>query len=81
MIYAILNSEGKCINRVVWDGDTSVWSPPEGCTAVCDDECCHPIENDHPTVVEPVEESDPFESLTREQKLALIALLQESSEE
>lgn len=78
MIYAILNSEGKCINRVVWDGDTSVWSPPEGCTAVCDDECCHPIENDRPTVVE---ESDPFESLTREQKLALIALLQESSEE
>ena len=78
MIYAILNSEGKCINRVVWDGDTSVWSPPEGCTAVCDDDCCHPIENDRPPVVE---EPDPLESLTREQKLALIALLQESSEE
>jgi len=81
MIYAILNSEGKCINRVVWDGDTSVWSPPEGCTAVCDDECCHPIENDRPAVIEPVEEPDPLLSLTREQKLALIALLQESSEE
>jgi len=80
MIYAILNLECKCINRVVWDGDTSVWSPPEGCTAVCDDGCCHPIENDHPAVVEPVEEPDPLLSLTREQKLALIALLQESSE-
>ena len=80
MIYAILNSEGKCINHVSWDGDTSVWSPPEGCTAVCDDERCHQIENDHPVVIEPVEEPDPLLSLTREQKLALIALLQESSE-
>jgi len=78
MIYAVLNSEGKCINRVVWNGDTSIWSPPEGCTAVCDDDCCHPIENEHPLVVEsnPEEEVQDFLSaLTPEQKQALISLL------
>ena len=78
MIYAVLNSEGKCINRVVWNGDTSIWSPPEGCTAVCDDDCCHPIENKHPLVIEsnPEEEVQDFLSaLTPEQKQALISLL------
>ena len=35
MIYAILDSEGKCINRTIWDG-VSDWQPPEGCTAVAD---------------------------------------------
>ena len=77
MIYAVLNSEGKCINRVVWNGDTSIWSPPEGCTAVCDDDCCHPIENEHPPVIEstPEEEVQDFlNALTPEQKQALISL-------
>lgn len=35
MIYAILNADGKCINRIVWDGETN-WQPPAGCTAVAD---------------------------------------------
>jgi len=35
MRYAVLNAEGKCINRVIWDGVTP-WSPPEGCQAVPD---------------------------------------------
>jgi hypothetical protein len=35
MIYAILNSEGKCINRIVWDGQSD-WQPPQGCTAIPD---------------------------------------------
>jgi hypothetical protein len=78
MIYAVLNSEGKCINRVVWNGDTSIWSPPEGCTAVCDDDCCHPIENERPPVIEsnPEEEVQDFlNALSPEQKQALISLL------
>lgn len=35
MIYAILDADGNCINRTVWDGQTD-WQPPEGCTAVPD---------------------------------------------
>jgi hypothetical protein len=81
MIYAVLNSEGKCINRVVWNGDTSIWSPPEGCTAVCDDDCCYPIENEHPPVIEsnPEEEvQDILNALSPEQKQALISLLSQN---
>jgi len=33
--YAILNSEGRCINRTLWDG-ISPWRPPAGYTAVPD---------------------------------------------
>lgn len=71
MIYAILDSEGKCINRTVWDGVTE-WQPPEGCTAVPDPDgvyqiCC---EN------QPAPNPDPLASLTAEQKAALLALLQ-----
>ena len=36
MNYAIFDSEGKCINNVEWNGDRSIWSPPDGCTAVPD---------------------------------------------
>jgi hypothetical protein len=43
MNYAIFDSEGKCINNVEWNGDTSIWSPPDGCTAVPDAERQHPI--------------------------------------
>ncbi len=35
MNYAILNAQGQCINRVLWDGESD-WQPPEGCTAVPD---------------------------------------------
>ena len=42
MIYAIFNSEGKCVNRAVWDGESD-WQPPDGCTAVPDPDNLHPI--------------------------------------
>jgi len=31
--YAILDSNNKAINIVVWNGDLSVWQPPAGTTA------------------------------------------------
>ncbi len=57
MNYAIFNSEGKCINNIEWNGDTSIWSPPDGCTAVPDEEHQHPIEfePDPPVSVHPLE--------------------------
>ena len=69
--YAILDSEGRCINRVLWDGESD-WQPPEGCIAVADSD------NTHPIYVEPQlePEYDPLVSLTPEQKAALLALLQ-----
>lgn len=35
MIHAVLDSDGRCINRVLWDS-TAEWAPPVGCTAVPD---------------------------------------------
>ena len=55
MNYTIFNSEGKCINNVEWNGDTSIWSPPDGCTAVPDEEHQHPIES-VPTSPDPLDE-------------------------
>jgi hypothetical protein len=71
MQYAILNSDGRCINRVLWDGKSD-WQPPEGCTAVPDPDNLHPI------YVEPQPEPapDPLATLTDEQKAAILALLQ-----
>ena len=40
--YAILNSEGRCINITLWDGATE-WHPPDGCTAVPDPDHQHQI--------------------------------------
>lgn len=76
MIYAILDSEGKCINRTVWDG-ISPWQPPEGCTAVLDNEGIYQIESPVQPVVEPAPTpvDDILLSLTDEQKQQLIALL------
>lgn len=71
--YAILNAEGECINRVVWDGETP-WSPPDGCTAIADPNNLHPIKIEQVAVENP----DPLANLTEEQKQALIALLQSS---
>lgn len=76
MTYAIINSEGKCINRVVWDGVTP-WEPPAGCTAVYDPDNQHPIYIE-PQLI-PEEAPDPLSTLTPEQKQALINLLQESN--
>jgi len=69
--YAILDLEGKCINRVLWDGKTE-WQPPEGCTAVPDPDNLHPIYQEP----QPETSVDLFGNLTDEQKAALIALLQ-----
>lgn len=71
--YAILNAEGICINRVLWDGE-SEWQPPEGCTAVADPDNLHPIYAE-PQLEPP---ADPLASLTPEQKELLVALLQTS---
>ena len=72
MIYAILDSEGKCINRIMWDGITE-WQPPEGCKAVADPHGLYQI------YAEPIPASpeDPLTSLSDEQKQALLALLQQ----
>ena len=40
--YAILNAEGVCVNRILWNG-VSDWQPPDGCTAVADPESLHLI--------------------------------------
>lgn len=71
--YAVLNAEGECINRVIWDGETP-WTPPDGCIAVADPDNLHPIK----VVDVPSESADPLASLTDQQKQALIALLQAS---
>ena len=73
MEYAIINADGICINRCVWDG-MSEWQPPEGCTAIADPDNLHSI------YIEPLPEpeADPLASLTPEQKAALLALLQAS---
>lgn len=42
MIYAILNSEGRCIDRTIWDGQ-SEWRPPDGYMAVPDPHGRHQI--------------------------------------
>jgi hypothetical protein len=51
MQYAILDGEGHCINRILWDGEAD-WQPPAGCTAVYDPEGIHQSAVDP---VEPVE--------------------------
>lgn len=73
MQYAILNAEGICINRVLWDGESD-WQPPEGCTAVADPDNLHPIHQEP----QPEASIDPLASLTEEQKVALLALLQQN---
>lgn len=69
MIYAILNTDGICINRIIWDGKSD-WQPPEGCTAIADPNNLHPMHQ------EPRPDPDPLAGLTEEQKAALLALLQ-----
>lgn len=68
--YAILDAEGRCIDRCLWDGETE-WQAPEGCTVVLDPDCEYPIFVEPPT--EPV---DPLASLTEEQRQSLLAILQ-----
>lgn len=70
--YAIFNSDGRCINRVLWDGDESTWQPPADCEAIPDPDNLHPIYQEP----QPPAEVDPLASLTPEQKQALIKLLQ-----
>lgn len=42
MQYAILNEDGKCINRILWDGITP-WNPPAGCQAIPDPDNQYPF--------------------------------------
>lgn len=72
MQYAILNAEGICINRILWDGESD-WQPPEGCTAVADPDNLYPIHREPQQAPD-----DPLASLTEEQKVALLALLQQN---
>lgn len=73
MTYAIINQDGICINRVLWDG-ASDWEPPSGCTAVYDPDNQHPI---YVPETPPQETpGDILSQLTQEQKEALVALLQ-----
>lgn len=72
MIYAILDTDGKCINRVLWDGESD-WQPPESCTAVADPNNRHPIYREHDP-----QPADPLATLNPEQKAALLAFLQQS---
>lgn len=30
----ILNSDGKIVNSIIWDGNTENWGPPEDCTVI-----------------------------------------------
>lgn len=69
MQYAILNADGQCINRILWDGESD-WQPPEGCTAVADPNNEYPIYRDLES-----EAPDLLLSLTDEQKAAILALL------
>jgi hypothetical protein len=70
MQYAVLNAEGKCINRILWDGESN-WQPPQGCTAVADPDNLYRVYQEPQT-----DANDPLASLTEEQKSALLALLQ-----
>ena len=70
MIYAILDSEGRCINRTIWDGQTE-WQPPEGCTAVPDPDSSYAIWQEPQA-----EHEDPLATLRPEQVAALLALVQ-----
>lgn len=42
MEYAVLDPDGKCVNRIVWDGKTP-WQAPEGCSAVPDPDRNYPL--------------------------------------
>jgi hypothetical protein len=70
--YAIIDSEGRCINRTLWDGETE-WQPPAGCTAVPD------LDGTHSIWQEPESDPDPLAALTPEQRTALLALLQQDA--
>ncbi len=32
--WIILNLDNKIVNFIVWNGDLSIWQPPENCTAI-----------------------------------------------
>ncbi len=31
--YSVINSNGVCVNHILWDGQTE-WNPPEGCIVI-----------------------------------------------
>lgn len=42
--YLVLDSQGECVNRVMWDGDASTWQPPADCNAVPDSDFLESVE-------------------------------------
>ena len=76
--YAILNSDGTCVNRCLWDG-VSDWQPPEGCTVLPDPDNAYRIVQEPRPEPEPEPESDPdfdvLANLTPMQKAAFLALI------
>ena len=32
--YAVVDSDGLVVNVVLWDGEPTKWTPPDGCTLV-----------------------------------------------
>jgi hypothetical protein len=74
--YAILNKDGRCVNRCLWDG-VSAWQPPEGHTVIADPDNLYPIELESAPAPPPVDNTleGVLSSLTDEQKAALAELL------
>ena len=70
MNYAILNADGVCINRILWDGNND-WQPSEGCTAVPDPDNTYSV----------VSEAEAAPVLTTEQKLEAAGLTVEELRE
>jgi len=49
-VYAILDAEGRCINRVLWDSKAP-WQPPKGCIAIEDPDNLYPIITGTPELI------------------------------
>ncbi|MFZ9654551.1 MAG: hypothetical protein ACO29V_02840 [Limnohabitans sp.] len=71
--YAVLDGNGTCVNRVLWDGESS-WQPPDGCTVVADPDGVYQVPTPEPDPAPDLEVL--LSELTPDQKTALHALLE-----